>query len=349
MKCLTKGGTEKCSIDLAEAFISQGYEAHIALQQPIIDLPLHSSINTHHINSSDQKDTQLWLENFNKKYHPNLILTPQLRLDLTLPDKDIFYVLHIVPSERVEGGIITKLKKSSRWRKRLTGKHIITVSQGVEEDVLKKIKAKPASIRTIGNPFDFAKIESLAKEKCSYALPKNYLLYAGRFEQIKRLDRLLNIYSNSKTDLPLVLMGDGDTSSICTTAVELGISERIRIIEWQKNPYPVIAQADALLLTSDSESFSAVLVESLFLETASISTDCIGPKEIMGELLPDYLIPKDHLTQFSEKVSLVINNQQPSIKKQLKEKYDIRAIIHQYQEIIHSQDQTSMPKLKVRR
>ncbi|MBT5924028.1 MAG: glycosyltransferase, partial [Cellvibrionales bacterium] len=50
------------------------------------------------------------------------------------------------------------------------------------------------------------------------------------------------------------------------------------------NPYPLIKQADLLVLSSDFEGLGMVLLEALALHTPAISSDCrSGPSEILPE------------------------------------------------------------------
>lgn len=58
--------------------------------------------------------------------------------------------------------------------------------------------------------------------------------------------------------------------------------KNIKMIDWQKNPYRYIAQADVLVLTSNYEGLPNTLLETIALKKNVMSTDCpTGPKEIL--------------------------------------------------------------------
>lgn len=333
LRSLRRGGTEKCTIELAKALSSQGYIVHLALRESVYELETPSTIHIHEIGSRKQADVQHWLSDFNQAYNPSLVIVTETRIDLHLPDLEVYYALHIVPSERIDGGWLRQLKKRYQWRKRLSGKNIIAISKGVYQDVMKVIKAKPKSICVINNTFDFEGIANAAQRSMPYPLPSEYLLYVGRICTTKRLDRLLRIYRDVSSDLPLVVLGDGDTlPETKKLAEDMKIADKVIFLGWQSNPYPVINQANALLLTSDSESFSAVVVESLFLSTPVISTDCQGPKEIMGSSLKDFVIPKQNEAKFARQLQVALEQGQPDISKELIKRFGFAAISHQLEQ-----------------
>lgn len=335
MNSFRLGGTEKCSIELAIALMQQGYEVHFGILESEYELNPPLGAYIHEIGSQENNKVQAWLESFYQSKEPSLVIVADTHINLKLSNTEIYYALHIVPSERIDGGIIRKIRKRRRWRNRLKDKNIIAVSSGVYNDVINVIKAKPRSIRVIHNAFNFPIIEKLSHEQVDYDLPSEYILYAGRFSSIKRLDRLIDIYKNSGVSVPLVLLGQGEKySQVLELISAQQLSSKIILIGWQHNPYPAIANAKALVLTSDSESFSAIIVEALYLETPVISTDCVGPLEIMSQSLADYIIPKMDTTKFIEKLHDVLKHGQISVKNEVHQQYNFKAITSKFEHLM---------------
>ena len=333
LRSLRRGGTEKCTIELAKALSSQGYIVHFALRESIYELDAPTTVRIHEIGSRKQEDVQNWLFDFNKTYSPSLVIVTETRIDLHLPDIEIYYALHIVPSERIDGGWLRQLKKRYQWRKRLSGKNIIAISQGVYQDVVKVIKARPKSICVINNTFDFDAIHRASQKATDYTLPEKYSLYVGRICPTKRIDRLLRIYQKSHLTLPLVIIGDGESAQESRElAKSLGIYEQVIFLGWQENPYPAVKNAQSLLVTSDSESFSAVIVEALSLGTPVITTDCVGPQEIMGETLKEFVIPKNDEEKFARQLNQVLSYGQINVADALKHRFGFAAITHQLEQ-----------------
>ena len=56
----------------------------------------------------------------------------------------------------------------------------------------------------------------------------------------------------------------------------------VKIIDFMKNPYPIIKETELFILSSRYEGLPNVLLESLALEKMVISSNCrTGPKEIL--------------------------------------------------------------------
>ena len=68
--------------------------------------------------------------------------------------------------------------------------------------------------------------------------------------------------------------------------------KKVKFINFKKNPYPYIKQADLFILTSKYEGLLNVLLEAITLKKFIISSNCpTGPREILlngkgGSLFP---------------------------------------------------------------
>ncbi|VFP79620.1 glycosyltransferase [Candidatus Erwinia haradaeae] len=189
----------------------------------------------------------------------------------------------------------------NRWLKRqqisklYENKNIISVSKSVAKDLILNFSITPHRLVTINNPFQINNI--LIKATQNFNLPESpYLIHVGRFHPHKRHDRLLSAYAESKIPATLVLAGTGEIQQIheIKKLIEkLHLLNRVIFAGFHKNPYPLIKNAKMLILSSDSEGFSNVIVEALICGTPVVSTRCPGgPTEIlekvgMGNMLTD--------------------------------------------------------------
>ncbi|MGL5814847.1 MAG: glycosyltransferase [Aeromonas sp.] len=187
-------------------------------------------------------------------------------------------------------------KSYAKFKRFYDGKNIICVSHGISNDILNNVKAKPKSCQVIYNPFDIAKIKFMANERIKVPFEK-YFIHIGSFEHRKRHDRLLQAYKLSGIDTPLILMGKGVLRQKIEMMIEeLNLTNKVVIIDFQKNPYPYIKSAHALVLTSDAEGLPTVLIEALICHTQIISVDCpSGPSEILTGELRKYLCPMNNI------------------------------------------------------
>ncbi|HEJ9629126.1 TPA: glycosyltransferase [Proteus mirabilis] len=105
-----------------------------------------------------------------------------------------------------------------------------------------------------------------------------YFIFVGRFHPVKNISFLLDTFK--KTNYKLLLIGDGDLYSEYKKKYE---NNNLQFLGNRENPYPYIKQAKSTILTSISEGFPNVLVESLYLGVPIISSDCrTGPREILN-------------------------------------------------------------------
>ena len=181
-----------------------------------------------------------------------------------------------------------------RWFKRkqlqqtYNGRRLITVSNGLQQDLTECGGVRPARMVAIPNPFDLALIRRLSHGSCPLQ-GERFLIHVGRFRREKRHDRLLEAFRLSGYPGNLVLLGVGtkeENKELYRLCRRFGIDERVLFFEFTVNPYPYLRAAEALVVSSDYEGFGNVLVEALACGTTVVSTDCpYGPRDILtGDL-----------------------------------------------------------------
>src|SRR5699024_3781464 len=102
---------------------------------------------------------------------------------------------------------------------------------------------------TINNPIDRDGIQELATE----FIPdyQNYIVHVGSFKEAKRHDILLKAYAKTDQSLPLLLLGQGKLKSdIEQLIVDLGLTEKVTLLGFQKNSYPYVKHAQFEIMTS---------------------------------------------------------------------------------------------------
>jgi glycosyltransferase involved in cell wall biosynthesis len=91
--------------------------------------------------------------------------------------------------------------------------------------------------------------------------------------------------------IPLVLLTN-HPDKVMRLAARFGVADRVRAVAFRQNPYPWMAHASLVVLSSDYEGFPLVAVEALACGTPVVSTDCPhGPSEILTGALARGLAP----------------------------------------------------------
>ena len=115
--------------------------------------------------------------------------------------------------------------------------------------------------------------------------PSLKIINVGRFtdqkDQITIIKALKKI--NNLIDYEAIIMGRGILrEKLMNCILKLKLSHNVKLVNFQKNPYPAIKQADIFLLSSKYEGLPNVLLESLALNKFIISSNCrTGPREIL--------------------------------------------------------------------
>lgn len=113
------------------------------------------------------------------------------------------------------------------------------------------------------------------------------LCAVGRLTDIKGFDRLIKICSWLKNDgikFQLWILGQGEMKETLENLInEYNLQEDVFLLGFHENPYPFMKNADLFICSSYFEGFSTVVSEAVILGVPSVTTNCTGAKEILGE------------------------------------------------------------------
>lgn len=179
-------------------------------------------------------------------------------------------------------------------------KNVIAVS----EDVASILRSNYGltNVSRIYNPVD---AEDIATQvEVPYPHPKPYIVALGRFHEVKRYDMLINAYAKSKmqADCDLIIVGDGELRPELEAQIkELKLEGKVHLAGTLNNPFPHLAGAKFLALSSRTEAFPMVLIEALALRCPVLATDCpTGPREIVRHGENGLLVENENTESFSK-------------------------------------------------
>lgn len=319
---LNNGGAPKVMLSLANALLRLGHVPHFFLLSETNIYPISHSIPVHVCfkdkdkilkgYANEKKASQILSDKINsvetKTGKFDLFLSNSDKSDLLLaggPFSPLYMVVHAsVEAELSRHFRMGPFKYYKKWRSKqaMNGQSLVTVSEGIKQEILSKNRIKPKSIDTIYNPFDVEEIQEQSKEKNDQIPEHDYWIHIGRFVEQKRHDILFSAIQKMNNPLPVVLLCHKPEAAL-KLAKKYGVEDRIILPPFQLNPYPWIQKAKGLLLSSDFEGLPTVLIESLICGTPIVSTDCPhGPKEIMVNELKPYLVPRRDPSAFAQAV-----------------------------------------------
>ncbi|MDH5612959.1 MAG: glycosyltransferase [Gammaproteobacteria bacterium] len=350
---LGTGGAEKMVLSISDKLIELGHDVSVLIIRDDISFKVPKEINLHVLGYKKLLFLpQDLIYAFRlRKYVSNLesvdgkfdVITSNLNLSNRLTHiarmKNVYYcILESVSSSslfRRKG-----LKRLVRWlrlKRILDKENIIAVSEGIKEDLLNVVKIKPRSIRTIYNGVNFERITSLAAQS-DISDRGEYIVHVGRLNPVKRHDILLDAFKLSGLDCKLVLVGDGqERENIKKKIEQLGLGGQVEMTGNILNQYPVIKNAQLMVMSSDYEGLPTVLLESFALSTPVVSVDCLhGPREILGEQYQKYLARQGDTEDLAKKMKMAmddIKQGKMAVRPEHVERFSIENVARQYVEL----------------
>jgi len=359
---LVGGGAERMSLNFAEKFRDMGHDPHVFILRDDIQ---HDSrdVVVHRI--SDSLGFFSWKPI--RKLQLAFRLKNKIREIEKTGEKFYFFISNAEDMDRISKiarleNVIVRYRNSMceylfskvgqksgwkrfireyRWKKKFQriygGQNIVAISERMRLELLNECKIIPKSIDVIYNPFNFKRIREFAEYEDGDIPSGRYVLYVARFSERKDQETLLRAFSRISTDLNLVLLG-GVTSPqeesyrdyIQKLVHSLGLSERVLMPGFKKNPYPWIKRAAIFAMSSRSEGLPLVLIESLILGTPVVSTDCpTGPSEILVRDLQQFLSPVGDDVALASNILRALDDY-PAIDSSYIEKFDDNVVARKY-------------------
>lgn len=141
--------------------------------------------------------------------------------------------------------------------------------------------------KVIYNILDKEKIIMSSNEKPDVSFDNEYfnIISAARLTWQKGFDHLIDEIKSVlevKPKTRLYIAGQGEDYEKLKKQIDnYGLNNKVFLLGYVTNPYPLIKQADLYVCSSRHESFGLTVAESMILNTPVLSTRCTGPNEIL--------------------------------------------------------------------
>lgn len=214
----------------------------------------------------------------------------------------------------------------------LKGKRTVTVSKGLESELIEEYGIESGHVRTIYNPC-YSNDLKLGQQAVS-PHERPYILIMGRLEKQKNPELALDLYFKGRfyEQYDLVYLGQGSLENNLKKKIkEYHLQDNVFVEGFQKNPEQWLRNAQLVLSCSSQEGLPLNLVEALVCGTPVVAADCPwGPNEILTGELVQYLI--DPLKEPEKSISVIASalKSYPKITEKYYEKFDVESILQTY-------------------
>jgi glycosyltransferase involved in cell wall biosynthesis len=170
---------------------------------------------------------------------------------------------------------------------------LIAMGNQVKNDLLKVGVGNDSKFRVFFPGLKAANLRSKEDSKKSLGLDSSLVtcLFVGRLTQIKRPDRLLDaiaILKNKGLQFELIIAGDGELSDYVSARVSKE-ELPVKTLGWVKDTSQVFSAADIMVLCSDNEAVSLVLIEGSQYGLPLVSTNVGSVSDVVIDHSTGYL------------------------------------------------------------
>lgn len=173
---------------------------------------------------------------------------------------------------------------------------VVVPSRGVAEDLCAHFGASLRRIKVIVNGIDQRRVRQRAED--TTGLPSKqvpWVVTACRLSDQKDFACLLRAFRRVREKSPALLWiaGEGEQRArIEQWVADWELGDAVKLLGFQENPYPWMARADVLVLSSHYEGSPVAIIEGLTLGAAQVVSDCpSGPNELIKDGVNGFLVP----------------------------------------------------------
>lgn len=230
--------------------------------------------------------------------------------------------------------------------------NFIAISEAIKQEYT-RLGFKSAKISVIGIGVPIEEIaqkssQNNLREKFSISKDCKIIGFIGRFSWEKGvlffIESLPIIFENLK-NIQCIIVGRGPLKTEIEKKVKLlNLNEMVTVIDWQQNPYYLLARLDVLVVPSLQEGRSRIITEALSLGVATVASRTGGIVELITDKINGLLIDPANSGQIAKALIDMLTNddmrnkiKENSIKRAKKEfsvKTEVAAIEKIYSQIL---------------
>lgn len=170
-------------------------------------------------------------------------------------------------------------------------------------------------------------------------IQKNYHFLVSAFKDVYQADKSAR----------LMVVGEGDEKPRLLAQIDKeGLTDVVKIVEFQNNIYPYYENADVFALSSQWEGFGNVLVEALSVGLPVVSTNCPGgPKMILENGKYGTLVPLGDKQAYVDALLKALENPSKSQDSiEYAKRFTVESVAKEYLEVMDRAKSSNQACLK---
>ncbi|MFT6209776.1 MAG: glycosyltransferase involved in cell wall biosynthesis [Bacteroidia bacterium] len=330
--CLGRGGAERLVLNLANQLQKLGHEVLVVqlrpdnsypeLQEPL-DVRLASSSVYYSVLGKSTIDTAKF-DQLVDDFRPDVIHSHLLDSEFVSRFRiveDTVYITHWhgCPSLTEPIPIAEWLKKESLWKwnaKRIlrsqyikSNTHFICISEFVARYIKDRLHVNGSELSVIHNAIDLQLFKPIdVPKKDGFRLINIGSLHRNKNHQFL-FQVMLNLLKQGFEDVFLDIYGDGPERVQLQSQIEqLNLQKHIKLHGIVDDPEVQINQAHVMVHSAWHEPFGLIFIEAMACGIPVVSFNTGGPAELIKNGKNGFLVQKDDLNGFTNKVKQLYEN-----------------------------------------
>ena len=352
---LETGGAERVALNLAQGFVESGRHVELVLGRRVGDLldDVDPRVGVRDLDAWGGPALVPALARYLRSAAPSALLShldvanvaALLGREISRSRTKVVVCTHTPVTAQVEhaGRLQDRwVARGLRWLyPRADG--VVAVSEGVAADLAAVARLPRSRVRVIHNPIVSQEMLANARKHVDHPWLADgntpVLVAAGRLNAQKDYPTLLRGFRRARTErvLRLLILGEGEERTrLEQLARELELADDVQFRGVVGNPYPFIARASLLVLSSALEGFGNVLVEALACGTPVVSTDCpSGPAEILGGGRYGRLVPVGDANALGQAMLATLDDPpERNLLRARGRRFDTETAVERYRELL---------------
>ncbi|WP_251231217.1 glycosyltransferase [Adlercreutzia aquisgranensis] len=177
-------------------------------------------------------------------------------------------------------------QRRMRWQRAAyaNAAKVVAIADRTAQSIVELYPEVATKLEIVPNGFPVEAIRKASLEDPVVQLSQPAVLFVGRLDENKNplgaLDAFRSILS-CESGAHLYFVGSGGLEdAVRRQAASHGLEDRVHVLGYVSNPYPLMRQADCILSTSRAEGFQSVFIEGFALGVPFISSPAGAAEEL---------------------------------------------------------------------